>query len=135
MPNVNIPPYQNTGIKLTNGRMVKLGTLAAVGDFVQFTIPSPSSPHRGYVNLQVTAAAGWTSPVLTLQVSIDEGRSFASWPTQTGGGSGGADFGGQPQALFFASYIVSGLGSAVFQFGLSAVTVIGAAVDVWALCG
>jgi hypothetical protein len=102
--------------KLTRGFPVNLGTLAANGDVVAFTVPEPSRDHQG--NLVIQVGPGITGGTFALEVSLD---GAVSWAVVTGTSLGVS---GQPgsdnAAVFAAQYNVSGFGAgAQFRFGLA----------------
>lgn len=118
--------------KLTRGKNVNLGTLAANGDVVSFTVPEPSRDHQGNIVIQVNPTGTLAGGTFALEVSIDQGASWAVLAgtalTLTG------QPGGDTAAIFMAQYNVSGFGAgAIFKFGLSALTSGSGAV--WALVG
>lgn len=127
--------------KLTRGKNANLGTIAVAGDVVAFTVPEPSRDHQGALLIQVgpgniVIGAG----TFTLEVSIDDGASWFTFPTVTTTGvevvyaitgQPGAD----TAAVFAAQYNVSGFGSgARFRFGFVASPTSGSG-PVWALVG
>jgi hypothetical protein len=102
--------------KLTRGFPVNLGTLAANGDVVAFTIPEPSRDHQG--NLVIQVGPGIAGGTFALEASLD---GAVSWAVVTGTSLGVS---GQPgsdtAAVFAAQYNVSGFGAgAQFRFGLA----------------
>jgi hypothetical protein len=129
-------------IKLTRGRPVNLGTIAVAGDVVAFDVPEPVDTYRGYLIIQV----GPGNVVIgvgtfALEVSIDDGASWAVVPVAAGPGAGSITLslvgqpGADPAALFMAQYSVGGMGSgARFRFGFVASPTSGSA-PVWAMVG
>lgn len=129
MASVNVNPGV---VKLTRGKNTNLGTISAAGSIVAFNVPEPSRDHQGNIVIQVGPTGALTGATFALEVSIDNGASYA---TLTGTaltltGQPGSD----TAAIFMTQYNVSGFGAgALFKFGLSAVTSGSGAV--WALCG
>jgi hypothetical protein len=129
-------------LKLTRGRPVNLGSIAVAGDVVAFDVPEPVDTFRGYCIIQVgpgnvVIGAG----TFALEVSIDDGASWATVPIVAGPGAGSITLsltgqpGGDTAALFMAQYSVGGMGSgARFRFGFVVSPTSGSA-PVWALVG
>lgn len=131
--NVNTAPFNLTAIHLNRGKPINLGTLAANGNVVVFTVPEPSRDHQGNITIIVSAGGALTGGTFALEVSLDGGVSWAVVPvtvtlTLTG------QPGGDTAAIFGAQYNLSGFGAgAQFRFGLSAFT--SGTGAVWALAG
>jgi hypothetical protein len=127
--------------KLTRGKPINLGTIAVAGDVVAFTVPEPSRDHQGALVIQVgpgniVIGAG----TFALEVSIDDGASWFTFPTVTTTGIVAiyaitGQPGGDTATVFAAQYNVSGFGSgARFRFGFVASPTSGSG-PVWALVG
>lgn len=114
--------------KLTRGKPVQLGTLAAANTAVAFTIPEPSRDHQGFLVIQVTGTAGTTA---TLEASIDGGATFATFTLTS---QGVAVLTGDTAAAAQYQVNVAGYGAgALFKFGYAGAGVPTAVV--WALVG
>jgi hypothetical protein len=123
-------------IKLTRGFSAKLGTIAASGDVVAFTVPEPSFMSQGFLVIQ---GVGGTTPTFALEVSLDGGTTWFTFPTTS---TTGVEFvfaltgqpGGDTAASFAAQYNIGGFGSgALFKFGRTDAN--GGNTIVWALVG
>ena len=117
-------------VKLTRGKNIKLGTLAANGDVVTFTVPEPSRDHQG--NIAIMVEAGIVGGTFALEVSLNNGTHWAVISGTNLAVTGQP--GGDTAATFASQYNVSGFGAgAQFRFGLSAFT--SGSAPVWILCG
>lgn len=120
--------------KLTRGKNFQLGSIAAAGDVVAFSVPEPTRDNQGFVVIQVTSTVALVGPTFALEVSIDNAVSWAVLAPSTTLTLTGQP-GGDTAAQFMATYQVAGMGAgAQFRFGLSAVTSGGPAA-VFALVG
>jgi hypothetical protein len=122
-------------IKLTRGYPAKLGTVTASGDVVSFSLPEPSYFNQAGLVIQV---AGGTTPTFALEVSIDGGATWATFPTTSTDDAVilltlTGQPGGDPAATFMAKYFVDGMASALFRFGRTDAN--GGNAVVWALVG
>ena len=120
--------------KLSKGRNINLGSIAAAGDVVTFTISEPSGDSQGGMIIQVGPGGGTLSPgTFALEVSIDQGASWANMAPLTLAVTGqpGAD----TAATFMAVYTISGFGSgSLFKFGFVVAPTSGT-YPVWGLMG
>src|ERR1700744_6618304 len=120
--------------KLPKGRNVNLGSIAAAGDVVPFTISEPSGDSQGGMIIQVGPGGGTLSPgTFALEVSIDQGASWANMAPLTLAVTGqpGAD----TAATFMAVYTIAGWGAGVrFKFGFVVAPTSGT-YPVWGLMG
>jgi hypothetical protein len=126
--------------KLTRGFPANLGTIAVAGDVVAFTVPEPSRDHQGNLVIQVGAGVTLGAGTFALEVSLDAGASWFTFPTtNTTGVAFLYALAGQPgsdtAAIFAAQYNVSGFGAgAQFRFGFVTAPTSGSS-PVWALVG
>jgi hypothetical protein len=119
--------------KLTKGRNINLGSIAAAGDVVTFGISEPTGDSQGGMIIQVSAGGVLGAGTFALEVSIDNGVSWANMAplTLTLTGQPGAD----TPANFMAVYTISGFGSgSVFKFGFVVAPTSGS-FPVWGLMG
>lgn len=114
-----------------------LGSIAAISTSTTalfFGLPDLSHVYRG--SLTITAQAGAvTSPTWVLEASLDNGASWFVVPVSTAityGLTGQTS--GDTAPLFASRYDVSGLGGAIFKFGITAGTAI-TAMPIYALAG
>lgn len=117
----------NSATKLARGRPTKLGTLTGLNVGVVFSVGSVGEFSAKKLSIQVPTGTVTTA---ALEVSLDGGATWVVLPaaqtlTLTG------QITGDTAAVFGATYDVSGLGGALFHFGVTAGTI--TASDVWAL--
>lgn len=118
---------------LTRGKPAKIGTLTAINQAVQWSVPEPSRDHQGFMVIQVpTGATGTVTAIL--EVSLDGGVTWAGWPVGTQGTTGSSPLSGDTQASFTANYQIQGMAGAAFRFGFSGATTVTSA-DVYVLVG
>jgi hypothetical protein len=122
--------------KLPKGRNVNLGSIAAAGDVVTFTISEPSGDSQGGMVIQVGPGGGTLGAgTFALEVSIDQGATWAVMPPGTPTMALTGQPGGDAAATFMAVYTISGFGSgATFKFGFVVVPTSGT-YPVWGLIG
>ena len=111
-----------------------LGTIAAISAPLQFGIPQTSQLFRGLLTI-VGSGGAVTTPTWVLEGSIDNGVTWFVVPAQTTLPLAlTGQMTGDTAPLFANQYNVSGLGGALFHYGLSAGTGI-TATTVWVLVG
>lgn len=121
----------NGTIHLTRGVATFLGTLTAAVQVVQFTIPEPVRDAQGFVIIQSRGTAGTTA---TLQVSVDQGVSWATLGSSATIVFGLTPLNGDTAAGSSDAFQVNGMGSGtLFRFGFSGVGVPNC--QVWACYG
>lgn len=115
-----------TKFKLNRGTPVKLGTVVAANDAVQFSISEPTRDHQGVLFFQFV---GGTTPTAKIEVSLDGGLT---WSDLAFTAITTADF-GDTAATQAGAVTVSGLGGATFRLGRTDAG--GGNAVVWALVG
>lgn len=127
----NIVPVLVT--KLPKGKNVNLGSIAAAGDVVTFGLSEPTGDSQGGLVIQVSPGGTLGAGTFALEVSIDQGASWANMAPLTLAVTGqpGAD----TAAIFMAVYTISGFGSgSIFKFGFVVAPTSGT-FPVWGLIG
>jgi hypothetical protein len=102
-----------------NRILTKVGTISATNTPLTFSLPDMTFSSNGLLYIQASGGA-ITTPTWMLEASLDQGVSWfvvtATAFTATG------LITGDTAATYAASYNVSGLGNALFHFGLTAGT-------------
>ena len=111
-----------------------VGSISALNTPVVFGLPDMSQTYRGQVTI-VGNGGAVTGPTWVLEGSIDNGATWFVVPAQTTLPLAlTGQMTGDTAPLFANQYNVSGLGGALFHYGLSAGTGI-TATTVWVLVG
>ena len=111
-----------------------VGSISTLNAPVVFGLPDMSQTYRGQVTI-VGNGGAVTGPTWVLEGSIDNGATWFVIPAQTTLPLAlTGQMTGDTAPLFANQYNVSGLGGALFHFGLSAGTGI-TATTVWVLVG
>jgi hypothetical protein len=111
-----------------------VGSISALNTPVVFGLPDMSQTYRGQVTI-VGKGGTATGPTWVLEGSIDNGATWFVVPAQTTLPLAlTGQMTGDTAPLFALQYNVSGLGGALFHFGLSAGTSL-TATTVWVLVG
>ena len=111
-----------------------VGSISALNAPVVFGLPDMSQTYRGQVTI-VGNGGAVTGPTWVLEGSIDNGATWFVVPAQTTLPLAlTGQMTGDTAPLFANQYNVSGLGGALFHYGLSAGTGI-TATTVWVLVG
>ena len=111
-----------------------VGSISALNTPVVFGLPDTSQTYRGQVTI-VGNGGAVTGPTWVLEGSIDNGATWFVVPAQTTLPLAlTGQMTGDTAPLFANQYNVSGLGGALFHYGLSAGTGI-TATTVWVLVG
>lgn len=111
-----------------------VGSISALNTPVVFGLPDTSQTYRGQVTIVGNGGTA-TGPTWVLEGSIDNGATWFVVPAQTTLPLAlTGQMTGDTAPLFALQYNVSGLGGALFHYGLSAGTGI-TATTVWVLVG
>jgi hypothetical protein len=111
-----------------------VGSISALNTPVVFGLPDMSQTYRGQVTIVGNGGTA-TGPTWVLEGSIDNGATWFVVPAQTTLPLAlTGQMTGDTAPLFALQYNVSGLGGALFHFGLSAGTSL-TATTVWVLVG
>jgi len=112
-----------------------IGSVAAINTPLAFGLADTSQTYCGQLTITGGSAGAVSTPTYILEGSIDNGLTWFVIPSQTtlpivitG------QMTGDTASLFALQYNVSGLGGALFHFGLTAGTGI-TAIPVWVMVG